>query len=107
MTTTHQTPREKRLARNERIRQQNRERAAANELRLQRFMTTVVMDGYKPEGESHQTATATDDAGLDKLPLPPKNAANPGWLICPSCDCGITATDIETGECTNCGQTLL
>lgn len=24
------------------------------------------------------------------------------WLLCPSCECGISPTDLDAGRCTNC-----
>ena len=29
------------------------------------------------------------------------------WLLCPSCECGISATDLDAGNCTNCGVGLI
>ena len=72
--------RAKRLARNEAIRQQNKARAAANALRPPRYLTTVRMDGCKPELEQRQ--------------------------FCPACSASITTTDLNAGRCTNCGVEL-
>jgi acetyl-CoA carboxylase beta subunit len=35
-----------------------------------------------------------------------RNEVSHHWLLCPSCECGLTETDLETGVCTNCGVGL-
>jgi hypothetical protein len=60
---------------------QNKARAAANTLRPPRYLTTVPMDGYKPEPDRRE--------------------------FCPACDVSITTTDFDAGNCTNCGVELI